>query len=154
MQRQLVFLFLFSIFSSSCSSEKNTVITWMSHASNCFEILRQIWALGYSFFHDYLVVKTNAELLNTCFEKLQQETTLIKQEHASVYLRAGLVSVMTQRLFVCSALFTGVMLRPDSEERVLKPWFTQTYTHAQKQAINLFLYTSMYLLRQLQQVLS
>lgn len=51
----------------------------------CSEILTQIWAPGYSFFHDDLFLKTNAELLNTWFKELQQATALIEQEHASVY---------------------------------------------------------------------
>lgn len=70
----------------------------------------QIWASGYSFFHGNLILKTNAELLNTWFKELQQATALIKQEPTSVYLRVGLVSGTAQEFFVCSAAYIGAML--------------------------------------------
>lgn len=117
-QKQLVLLFLFSFTSSNCTSEKpcnNMNESFLTMLNICFEILMQIWAPGYSFFHDDLVFKTNA-MLNTWFKELQQVTALIKQEHASVYLRVGIVSGTAWGFFVCGVAYTGVMLWLESQK--------------------------------------
>jgi len=106
---------------------------------------------SYSFFHDDLVLKTNAELLNSWFKELKQATALFKQEHASVFeSRVSLWDSLRIFYVWCSTHWSDA-LAGVSKIRVLWPPGTEVYsTHAYKHAGNLFSYTYMYLLVQLQ----